>query len=226
MKRSLQATAIALVLSAVAGGAAAQSYEFLGGFRLIGSDDRLGYAGLTYRLAGAGQSGFFLRAEVEGVDSSMFGASLQQRGLRLLGGYSWVLGGATTWSVFAGPSYVNRSVAGLGVIDETGYVVGTEIGSFVGARGYVGGIAQYSSPDEALFVRGFGSFYLNDTFGIGPDISYQDEPGFDRVGLGVRFSYVSGGNVWGLILGQARSHATGLPRDRSPMAEFQLVRSF
>jgi hypothetical protein len=226
MKRPLHATAIALVLSVAGGAAAAQSYEFIGGFRFIGSDDRLGYAGLTYRFAGAGQSGFFLRAEVEGVDSSMFGASLRQTGIRVLGGYSWVVGGATTLSVFAGPTHVSRSVAGLGVIDETGYAVGAEVGSFVGARGYVGGIAQYSSPDEALFLRGFGSYYLNDTFGIGPDISYQAEPGFDRLSLGVRLSYVAGSNVWGLILGQARSDATGLPRDRSPMAEFQLVRSF
>jgi hypothetical protein len=220
----LTALMAATVLSTAA--ASAQTFEFMSSIRHIDGGDTLGYVSLTHRMAGAHADGLVFRAEIEGLRSTLFDDRVRQHIGRVSVGYSWSLDGAGTFAVLAGPTYVSRKTGADREIDETGYYLAAEYGGFVADRSFAGAILQYSSPDKAWYGRGFTSYYVTDQFGVGPDLTYLDEPGFSRMTLGVRSSFVFHESVFSAIVGQARSRSSDFGRDNSPFVELQLFRNF
>jgi len=205
----------------------AQSFEFVGGLRQIGANDTLGYGSLTYNRAGAGAEGLQFRLSGVKAWSTMFGTDVSQGSFSLTAGHAWQAGTTGSFAIMAGPTYVNRTAAGGTVIDAVGYLVSAEYAGFVGQRGFAGLYTEYSSPDQAFFTRAFYSYYLNDRFGIGPDLGYLVEPNFTRGTLGVRASYVVGASVFSATIGQAITNNALLPpSDRSAFLELQIATRF
>ncbi len=221
------ACSAALALAATAGPAASQSFDFLGGVRLIGNDYTLGYGALTYSFPETATGNARLRVGGTALSTRQFGPHLSQQTLGVTGGYAWSVGPGGSFALMAGPVYVSRSQAGQESIDEFGGLFVAEYGGFVGERGYFGAYAEHSTPDDATFLRGFYSWYFTDAFGVGPDLSYFTEPGLRRAIVGVRASYVQNANVWSAILGYGRTRNTRLDQtDNSPVLELQVATRF
>lgn len=217
----------AVVSNALSGGTvSAQTFEFMSSVRHINGGDTVGFVSLTHRMNGAHADGIVLRAEVEGVRSDLFDASIRQTIGRLSAGYSWSLEGAGTFALLGGPTHVSRKIDGGNVIDKTGYYAAAEYGGLIGAQTFAGALVQYSSPEKGWYGRVYASYYTSDRLGFGPDLTYLDEPGFSRHTLGVRTSHVIGDTVLSGIVGKAHTRSGDLGRDRSPFIELQLFQRF
>lgn len=204
-----------------------QTYEVLGGARQIGDNDTRGYSSVTWRPAGMTAEGPQLRFAGTASTSKMFGTNVRQRTLAFTGGYAWTVGAAGNLALMAGPVYVKRTLDGLGDIDDVGVLVSAEYSGFVGDRGFAVAYTEYSSPDQALYARAFYSYYSTDQFGLGPDISYLNEPNFNRLTIGARGSYVIGSTVLSATIGRAITKNDFVAStDRSVFLELQFATSF
>lgn len=207
MKRTLLC-ASALMLSAVSAHSA--DSNILGGFRIIDDDvSKFGYLQYTIDPGGSTADGVFYRFDLEGSDFSFTGATPVEgdyKTVRLLAGYSFSQG-ATTISPYAGINYMVQetdvTAPSAPEVDEAGFTVGVEVASYVGDKGYIGGVAQYDSPNEANFLRAFGTYEVFDGISVGPDLSYVDADGFTRGTVGLRASYVTDSGTFSLIAGTA-----------------------
>lgn len=222
-KTTLAATAIASVLCTPA---VAQDVDVLLGGRVTEDDSALGYLSVTGKFGTAGASGFILRGEAEFTTTDFAGFETDQEMQRLLLGYSFVTD-TGTFNLLAGPTHVKRSTnGGPSTISETGAYAGVEGYGFIGQRGFWAGIAQYSTPDEAFYTRAFTTYLVGGNTNIGPDISYLDEPGFERATLGLRTTWTFDDNAVAVIAGMSRESGVAGPSDDEGFLELQIGLSF
>ena len=206
--------------------ATAQDVSVLLGGRVTESDSSAGYLSVTNNFAPAGTNGFVLRGEVERTRTDFAGSESKQDLQRLLLGYSFNTQ-AGTFTGLIGPTHVTRSInGGPDVISETGVHVGVEGYGFYGEGGYWAGLAQYASPDEAFYTRGFTTYFIGGNTNIGPDVSYLNEPNFERGTLGLRSAWTFDQNVIALIGGVSQETGSAGGDETEGFLELQVGLSF
>jgi len=165
------------------------------------------------------------RFETEVSDITFAGINSRQDMHRLLLGYAFPVD-ANTFTLFAGPTYVDRDLNGVNAISETGYYLGVEGYGFFGDQGFWAGIAQFSSPDDEFYVRGFTTYLVSENLSLGPDVSYLHEPDYERTTLGLRASWVIDDTVLGVIGGVSMQDGTAGPSESAGFLELQASFSF
>jgi len=221
---------LALIASVITCGvstpAIAQDFNVLLGGRATESSTYTGYLSITGTYGAAGADGLTFRAEAENTKTQFAGSRTQQDMQRILAGYTFVTDSGT-FTALAGPTHVKRSInGGPSTISEVGAYAGLEGYGFWGTRGYWAGIAQYSTPDEAFYTRAFTTYLVGGNTSIGPDISYLDEPNFERGTLGLRSAWTFDQNVIAVIGGMSKETGTAGPSETEGFLELQLGLSF
>jgi hypothetical protein len=225
MFRKLALVATTLTLGSTAP-ALAQNVSVLLGGRVTESDTSAAYLSVTNNFAPLGTDGVVLRGELEHTRTDFAGTESKQNLQRVLLGYAFNTQ-AGTFTGLIGPTHVTRSInGGPDVISETGIHVGAEGYGFYGEGGYWAGLAQYSSPDEAFYTRGFTTYLVGGNTNIGPDLSYLDEPNFERGTLGLRTAWTFDQTVVALIGGASQETGTAGGDETEGFLELQVGLSF
>lgn len=203
----------------------ADGYSLLVGGRSAGSDSTLGYLSFSGGPGTNMSDGWVYRLETEATETTFAGATSNQQMQRILAGYSFATD-TGTFTVLAGPTRVERDAGPVELISETGYYVGLEGSGFIGDRGYWAGVVQWSSPEEAFYARGFGTYLVEGSTNIGPDVSYLHEPDYERTTIGIRGSWVLGNTVIGVVGGSATQSGSAGPSETDGFIEMQVGISF
>lgn len=203
-----------------------RDFHLMLGLRATEADNTLGYGSLTGKLQRDRNGGLYLRADAETSKVNFGGTRWDQDEYRLLLGYAFPISNGEMM-VLAGPTRVERTYnGGFSDISDTGLYAALEGYGYIGARGFWGGIIQWSDPAEEFFARAYGTYLVGGNTNIGPDVSYLNEPDYHRTTLGIRSTWTFQNAAVSAIVGVERQSGSAASSENDAFIEMQLNFNF